>query len=532
MTIQAFSGITDKAPLSPAYFNAKFAEVYSVLNSLDTQTVTNYNVRTYGATGNGTTDDTAAIRTAIAAANQGAVYFPAGTYRITSTITPQTGTKFITDAGYLSATILKAHTGAGFGINVAGVEFRHLAFSADTATNPSYGTQGPMLQFTADAADARILNVNSSYIDSVVSIGADCASRLQIVGGYWLPYNTTAGSEGTVYQTGIDTGARFRSIFGLVTDGQISQKGAIDSEMQGVCCRRVVTDANTGLLGVQGGIWGSLNQPVTVDGSDTRIMGIRVSGNITLASTMAGASVFVGNTQTFGTFTDNSPVNSCIVMHHPLSASYDLVDRHKLFTASGTGGVIRTYRRVSPGDSMYTWSPEAGVSDIRFGTTLTSNRTAALEYTNAVDGHGVWISRPAAGNFEVRVNSGTTVPTSIMSLAQNTWASAAWNGSSYEIVAAGSLTRPPSSISTKVGAFVVQGSASSFTLVLWNEVQPGDQIAVAIFPDATASSLSSGLVLHSHCTVAGQVEMRLSNVSTLVQNQSSKTYYLTRTSPF
>ena len=51
-------------------------------SSPDTQ-----NVRTYGAVGNGSTDDMSAINDAISAANNGAVYFPSGTYRIASSPT-------------------------------------------------------------------------------------------------------------------------------------------------------------------------------------------------------------------------------------------------------------------------------------------------------------------------------------------------------------------------------------------------------------------------------------------------------------
>src|SRR5919202_7020389 len=49
------------------------------------------NVKHYGATGNGNNDEGAAIAAAIAAlpANGGTVYFPAGTYKITSPITPR-----------------------------------------------------------------------------------------------------------------------------------------------------------------------------------------------------------------------------------------------------------------------------------------------------------------------------------------------------------------------------------------------------------------------------------------------------------
>lgn len=116
-----------------------------------------------------------------------------------------------------------------------------------------------------------------------------------------------------------------------------------------------------------------------------------------------------------------------------------------------------------------------------------------------------------------------------------TWLNEAWIASGLSVgnaTAGGSLIPAISSISSKVAAFVVQGSASSFTRIVWAAAQPGDQILTTIQPDAAASSLSSGLVMASHCTQAGQIEFRLSNVSTLVQNQSSKTYYFTRVSPF
>lgn len=88
-----------------------------------------------------------------------------------------------------------------------------------------------------------------------------------------------------------------------------------------------------------------------------------------------------------------------------------------------------------------------------------------------------------------------------------------------------------SSTSSLVGAFNVNGSSSSFTLIIWSAVQPGDQIITTVQNSAAVSSLSSGLVLHSHCTVAGQFEFRVSNVSTLLQPQSSRTYLFTLIRP-
>jgi hypothetical protein len=89
-----------------------------------------------------------------------------------------------------------------------------------------------------------------------------------------------------------------------------------------------------------------------------------------------------------------------------------------------------------------------------------------------------------------------------------------------------------SSTSSLVAPFVVQGSASSFTIIAWAAAKAYDIILVTPGTTATVSSISSGLVPHSHCTQDGQIEFRLSNVSTLAQNQSTRTWYFTRITPF
>ncbi len=84
-----------------------------------------YNVRAYGATGNGSTDDTAAIQAAQAAAGPGCVYFPPGTYLVGSpgdgSLTIGTpGQTFKLEAG---AVIMAASgmTAPVITVNVAGV---------------------------------------------------------------------------------------------------------------------------------------------------------------------------------------------------------------------------------------------------------------------------------------------------------------------------------------------------------------------------------------------------------------------------
>jgi len=106
-------------------------------------------------------------------------------------------------------------------------------------------------------------------------------------------------------------------------------------------------------------------------------------------------------------------------------------------------------------------------------------------------------------------------------------------GKSLDTLSSNSLVGPQfSTLSASVGAFVVQGSASSFTIVSWLAARPGDIYLTGPLLGAAVSSVSSGLVPWSHCTLAGQIEFRLSNVSTLVQNQSAQTWGFVRISMF
>ena len=77
-------------PLSPAAFCAAI-----LLLPASSSVAATLNVTSYGATGNGSTDDTAAINSAITASASGdTLLFPAGTYKITSGITFKSGRNY------------------------------------------------------------------------------------------------------------------------------------------------------------------------------------------------------------------------------------------------------------------------------------------------------------------------------------------------------------------------------------------------------------------------------------------------------
>ncbi len=89
-------------------------------------------------------------------------------------------------------------------------------------------------------------------------------------------------------------------------------------------------------------------------------------------------------------------------------------------------------------------------------------------------------------------------------------------------------TWQPSTFSAKLGPFTVQPSNTSVVVVQWSAVTRGDVLMESVYGDVTASSLSSCLYAHSHCTFPGRFEFRLSNCSTRAHVQSSKTWCFVR----
>ena len=166
------------------------------------------------------------------------------------------------------------------------------------------------------------------------------------------------------------------------------------------------------------------------------------------------------------------------------------------------------------------------------GTTvfLSSLSVGGLNSNGALFGNIVAKEISALSGLQTSTLTASTV--SVSGTAKvGTLGVATLTASSLSIGVGGSPIVAMSSMSSLVGAFVVQGSASSFTGIAWAAAKVGDIILVGNII-TNASSISSGLVAHSHVTVNGQIEFRLSNVSTLVQNQSAQSWVFTRISPF
>ena len=101
------------------------------------------NVKMYGAVGDGATDDTTAIQAAIDASRM--VYFPAGTYLVTSTLTVNTAnTSLFGDGGNLSISkiISSATSGPVIQVKARSPRIEGLAIAATSARRATSTTTG------------------------------------------------------------------------------------------------------------------------------------------------------------------------------------------------------------------------------------------------------------------------------------------------------------------------------------------------------------------------------------------------------
>ncbi len=189
-----------------------------------------FNVKDYGALGNDSADDTAAINAAITAATstKGIVYFPPGTYRL-ATLSGTAGTinrRFLTAAAGVTfqgasreASILKVAASAGnyFAIittatvvNTDGFKLKDLTIDHNTANNPisSY----PTMVSSLNDRIALVLYIGSrvivqgcrfTNIDCVWQIGV-YGNKINISDNIFDGYNASSGyhDSSTIYASG------------------------------------------------------------------------------------------------------------------------------------------------------------------------------------------------------------------------------------------------------------------------------------------------------------------------------------------
>jgi hypothetical protein len=159
-TLQA---VLDLVRISTGGTNWLISGTTTLLSGFGAITGIYYNVKSYGAVGDGTTDDAAAFAAAnLAAANAGGgvVFVPAGTYRLASTVSLTSGVSLL-GSGFSATVVELDAAGAVFGASngsVQGVTIRHRT-AGTTATLVMSGV--------ATVSNCRL---GSETTDSVVSL--------------------------------------------------------------------------------------------------------------------------------------------------------------------------------------------------------------------------------------------------------------------------------------------------------------------------------------------------------------------------
>lgn len=165
------------------------------------------NVMDYGATGDGTTDDTAALQLAAAASAGNGLYLPAGTYGVTDTITLPSNTMVFGD-GVGVSTIKKLGTGVAnifYSLNTTNIIIRDLSFYGNNQSNAS--GNGLAIWIAQDGS------ATASGHDFEIS---DCRFD-NFKGDYWVKFtndNTTYDMTGVYVENNY-----FNSMTGNARDG-------------------------------------------------------------------------------------------------------------------------------------------------------------------------------------------------------------------------------------------------------------------------------------------------------------------------
>jgi hypothetical protein len=122
------SGATDASQVS---YNPPF--VGSVATNVEDKLAQTISVKDFGAIGDGIVDDTVAIQAAITATDANTLYFPAGTYLVTSTLTQLQSQAWVGEGGQRATTIKKGFNGSLMIMGTLG-EINNLTFDGNGAS--------------------------------------------------------------------------------------------------------------------------------------------------------------------------------------------------------------------------------------------------------------------------------------------------------------------------------------------------------------------------------------------------------------
>ncbi|HGM8287398.1 TPA: glycosyl hydrolase family 28-related protein [Pseudomonas aeruginosa] len=265
------------------------------LSALKVVVVTNY-----GATGSGTTDDTAAIQAAITAAGQNAdVLFPSGTYLITSTLTSLTGQRWLGRGGQRGTTIKK---GANIDMVVVGTLSTILDINLE-GVGATYTGKGFVISsgFSQNLVRCRAVNMGGEPLYFANNAGG--GANVTAFEGYPVDTATYAGCA-----IAGDTSSHPRFFRGMWLSGAnfaLGPGAGNGGSMTQFYIRDLRFDATSTLFHISNGRCATLGATTTLKGFDHSIDGVAFAGPVALDSAQG---INIGPSCSVPTFTEN-PAN-------------------------------------------------------------------------------------------------------------------------------------------------------------------------------------------------------------------------------
>ncbi|HGM8067730.1 TPA: glycosyl hydrolase family 28-related protein [Pseudomonas aeruginosa] len=236
-------------------------------------------VTNYGATGNGTTDDTAAIQAAITAAGQNAdVVFPSGTYLITSTLTSLTGQRWLGRGGQRGTTIKK---GANIDMVVVGTLSTILDISLE-GVGATYTGKGFVISsgFSQNLVRCRAVNMGGEPLYFANNAGG--GANVTAFEGYPVDTDTYAGCA-----IAGDTSPHPRFFRGMWLSGAnfaLGPGAGNGGSMTQFYIRDLRFDPTSTLFHISNGRCATLGATTTLKGYDHSIDGVAFAGPVALDS--------------------------------------------------------------------------------------------------------------------------------------------------------------------------------------------------------------------------------------------------------
>ncbi len=277
-TVQDMSGSSGAGMIgynpSVSYFNGTVGSELKSLKSLKVVVVTDY-----GATGNGTTDDTAAIQAAIAAAGPYSdVVFPSGTYLITSTLTSLTGQRWLGRGGQRGTTLKK---GANIDMVVVGTLSTILDINLE-GVGATYTGKGFVISsgFSQNLVRCRAVNMGGEPLYFANNAGG--GANVTAFEGYPVDTDTYAGCA-----IAGDTSPHPRFFRGMWLSGAnfaLGPGAGNGGSMTEFYIRDLRFDATSTLFHISNGRCATLGATTTLKGFDHSIDGVAFAGPVALDS--------------------------------------------------------------------------------------------------------------------------------------------------------------------------------------------------------------------------------------------------------